>query len=170
MAATTEQAVIGVRGCTDSGAAAKMHVRRSPGEYKTGNDASVNTASSRPAVSTPQEETARQSRSGFSEYTAVIFVHGCFWHSHGCYKTTVPETRRTFWEDKLRTNRERDVRSVRLLHEMGWRVMIVWECAVRGKTRLPSYAIADSVTKWLHSSELFAEISSGFYLNSLSLH
>ena len=94
----------------------------------------------------------------FPSFNAVIFVHGCFWHSHGCYKTTVPKTRRTFWEDKLQTNRERDVRSVRSLHEMGWRVMIVWECAVRGKIPLPSSVIADSVKKWLHSSELLTEL------------
>ena len=71
----------------------------------------------------------------FPRYRAVIFVHGCYWHSHGCYKSTVPKSRREFWEDKFRANRERDERNVALLRERGWRVLTVWECELIGKTR-----------------------------------
>ena len=66
----------------------------------------------------------------FPRFRAVIFVHGCYWHSHGCYKSTVPKSRRAFWTDKFSANRERDQRNIRLLMERGWRTMVVWECRV----------------------------------------
>src|SRR5690348_16128970 len=48
----------------------------------------------------------------FPRYGAVIFVHGCYWHSHGCHKSTVPKSRRTFWTEKFTTNRRRDERNI----------------------------------------------------------
>jgi DNA mismatch endonuclease (patch repair protein) len=61
----------------------------------------------------------------------AIFVHGCFWHRHaGCIKTTMPSTRRAFWEAKFRENVERDRRKVMELSAQGWRTMTVWECEV----------------------------------------
>ncbi len=60
---------------------------------------------------------------------AVIFVHGCFWHRHpGCVKCTFPKTRIEFWKDKFEKNVERDLRAVSQLHQLGWRVMTIWEC------------------------------------------
>jgi DNA mismatch endonuclease (patch repair protein) len=67
----------------------------------------------------------------FPRYGGVIFVHGCFWHSHGCYKSTVPKSRCAFWADKFTANQERDRRNIRLLMERGWRVMVVWECELK---------------------------------------
>lgn len=64
----------------------------------------------------------------FPKYKAVIFVHGCFWHRHGCKKTTTPSSRNEFWEAKFKANVERDSKNVRDLEGAGWRVMIVWEC------------------------------------------
>lgn len=62
----------------------------------------------------------------------VIFVHGCFWHSHcGCRFAKVPETRREFWIDKLSKNVQRDLRNREALLSAGWRVLVVWECATR---------------------------------------
>ena len=60
----------------------------------------------------------------FSKYNAVLFVHGCYWHSHGCYKSTIPESQRDFWIKKFEVNRERDTRNVKLLKEKGWRIII----------------------------------------------
>ncbi len=66
------------------------------------------------------------------KYKAVIFAHGCFWHAHrGCRHFRLPESNREFWKEKLGRNRERDSRSVKALRVAGWRVAIVWECAVR---------------------------------------
>src|ERR1700739_1924828 len=48
-------------------------------------------------------------------FGAVIFVHGCYWHLHGCYKSTVPKSRRTFWTEKFNANRQRDARNIRLV-------------------------------------------------------
>ncbi|WP_418502558.1 very short patch repair endonuclease [Flagellimonas sp.] len=92
------------------------------------------------------------------KYRAVIFVHGCYWHSHGCYKSTIPATRREFWLNKFKTNRERDQRDVKLLLDSDWRVLIVWECALKGKTSMPIEKIASAVDAWLHSSETYREI------------
>jgi DNA mismatch endonuclease (patch repair protein) len=64
----------------------------------------------------------------FPKYKAVIFVHGCFWHRHGCKKTTTPSTREDFWKAKFKTNVERDKRNVRELEAAGWCVLVIWEC------------------------------------------
>lgn len=64
----------------------------------------------------------------FPKYNAVIFVHGCFWHRHGCKLSANPGTRKDFWQAKFNANVERDQKNVKELEERGWRVMIVWEC------------------------------------------
>jgi DNA mismatch endonuclease (patch repair protein) len=62
----------------------------------------------------------------------AVFVHGCFWHGHDrCRYFRVPATRQDFWKGKLRKNQERDQRNLSLLQAQGWRVAVVWECAVR---------------------------------------
>jgi DNA mismatch endonuclease (patch repair protein) len=67
-----------------------------------------------------------------SRYKAVIFVHGCFWHGHeGCRFATVPSTRREFWQTKINGTKVRDARSESSLFQQGWRVAIIWECALR---------------------------------------
>jgi len=67
----------------------------------------------------------------FPAMKSVVFVHGCFWHGHDCRFGTVPETRRDFWEAKFSANRTRDARVVAELLAAGWRVMTVWECALK---------------------------------------
>ncbi|WGF90312.1 very short patch repair endonuclease [Marinivivus vitaminiproducens] len=62
----------------------------------------------------------------------AIFVHGCFWHRHeGCRFATTPRTRAEFWQDKFARNVARDADKRRLLEDDGWRVVEVWECAVK---------------------------------------
>lgn len=62
----------------------------------------------------------------------VIFVHGCFWHRHtGCFYSFSPATRKEFWQVKLEGNVSRDALHTTHLLEMGWRVMIVWECGIK---------------------------------------
>lgn len=64
-----------------------------------------------------------------TRYSTVIFVNGCFWHAHdNCDKYRVPLTNVDFWTAKFHRNRERDERNYRLLHKMGWYVLVVWEC------------------------------------------
>lgn len=71
----------------------------------------------------------------FPKYRTVIFVHGCFWHRHGCAATTTPATRLDFWEKKFAGNVKRDQRNMEALARDGWRVLIVWECALKGKAK-----------------------------------
>lgn len=67
-----------------------------------------------------------------TKYSAAILVHGCFWHGHkGCRYATVPATRTEFWQSKFDANRERDRKAKSELLEQGWRVAIVWECALK---------------------------------------
>jgi DNA mismatch endonuclease Vsr len=58
----------------------------------------------------------------------IIEVRGCFWHLHGCKKSTIPVTRANFWRAKLKGNARRDERMIRVLRRMGWRVLVIWQC------------------------------------------
>lgn len=70
-------------------------------------------------------------------HNAVIFVHGCYWHGHqGCRFATTPATRADFWRAKLNANAERDARVILELKKLGWRVAVVWECALRKQPEL----------------------------------
>ncbi len=97
----------------------------------------------------------------FPRLRAVIFVNGCYWHSHGCYKSTVPKSSRTFWTQKFEANRQRDARNIGLLLERGWRVMTVWECALLGKKALPMGDIAALARAWLLGGGPTGQIPTG---------
>ena len=75
---------------------------------------------------------------------AVIFVHGCFWHRHGCSKTYVPRSRKEFWEAKFASNVKRDRRDRKKLEQAGWRVFIVWECEIENDD-----SVMDRITDFL---------------------
>jgi DNA mismatch endonuclease (patch repair protein) len=91
------------------------------------------------------------------KYGAVIFVNGCFWHKHNCYKFRWPKTREDFWKHKLTANRERDERTIQSLKEEGWRVAIVWECALSGKNN-PENTVAKKLGKWIKGIDRQIEI------------
>ncbi len=77
----------------------------------------------------------------FPRYKAVILVHGCFWHGHDCPMFRLPATRSEFWSEKIAANQSRDARAHEALLASGWRVLIVWECCLKGKARLPFDAV-----------------------------
>lgn len=82
----------------------------------------------------------------FPSRQLVLFVHGCFWHAHeGCRYFKLPETNRDRWRDKLEGNRARDERDQAALRKLGWRVMVVWECQLRGDLSKQLDEIADKV-------------------------
>jgi DNA mismatch endonuclease (patch repair protein) len=58
----------------------------------------------------------------------IIFVHGCFWHAHGCTLTHVPKSNLDYWLPKLERNRARDAKSMASLKAEGWKVLVLWEC------------------------------------------
>jgi DNA mismatch endonuclease (patch repair protein) len=64
------------------------------------------------------------------KYNAVIMVNGCFWHGHDCHLSNMPKSRSEYWEEKINKNRIRDEKNKKQLHELGWRVAIIWECAI----------------------------------------
>lgn len=67
-----------------------------------------------------------------ARYRTVIFVHGCFWHRHkGCPDSTTPKTRTAFWRNKFKENTERDKRTISALRDIGWNVIVVWECEIQ---------------------------------------
>ena len=71
----------------------------------------------------------------FPSRKKAIFVHGCYWHGHSCkYGRAQSKTNRSFWLEKLRGNRLRDARALRLLRRQGWGVLVVWECGVKKAT------------------------------------
>ena len=70
------------------------------------------------------------------KFGTIVFVHGCFWHRHeNCRFAYTPKTRCTFWNEKFATNLKRDKIVIEELKDKGWRVIIVWECAIRSKDR-----------------------------------
>lgn len=72
-----------------------------------------------------------------SKHRTAIFVHGCFWHRHpGCKYATTPKTRQEFWIPKFEGNVARDARKEAQLQELGWRVLIVWECETKDLVEL----------------------------------
>ncbi|MFN8307858.1 MAG: DNA mismatch endonuclease Vsr [Ferruginibacter sp.] len=68
------------------------------------------------------------------KYRTVIFVHGCFWHGHSnCKYFKVPKTRTRWWMDKINRNKANDEKAVKELRKQRWRVVILWECGLKGK-------------------------------------
>jgi len=79
----------------------------------------------------------------FPARRAVLFAHGCFWHGHNCHLFRMPSTRPEFWQAKIARNQVVDARSTAALQAAGWRVGVVWECALKGRTELPLEAVMD---------------------------
>lgn len=95
----------------------------------------------------------------FPKHRAVLFAHGCFWHLHECHLFRWPKSRKEFWHTKLLGNRRNDVRKMLAITLAGWRVGIVWECALKGRLRLELDAIADQCAAWIRSGEQKLEIA-----------
>ena len=94
----------------------------------------------------------------FPRYNAVLFVHGCFWHGHGCHMFRWPSTRKAYWRTKIGDNMARDERHRIALLDAGWRVAIIWGCALDGRSRLSSDEIVRVCTTWLESDVKQLEI------------
>ncbi len=70
-----------------------------------------------------------------SKYHTVIFIHGCFWHRHGCQYTTFPSSRKEFWQKKFESNIQRDITNQKNLEKAGWNVLILWECEIKNSEK-----------------------------------
>jgi DNA mismatch endonuclease (patch repair protein) len=89
----------------------------------------------------------------FPKYKAVIFVNGCFWHHHDCHLFKWPATRKEFWKQKIDCNAANDIRAQAALLKAGWRVATVWECALKGRTRLNGEQAMRSLARWVQSDQ-----------------
>jgi DNA mismatch endonuclease (patch repair protein) len=99
----------------------------------------------------------------FKKYMAVIFVHGCFWHNHGCSLSQLPASRRKWWKEKLEGNNQRDNKALGELIRLGFRVLTIWECSFRRPGVVRGDAldeIAIKASRFLVSSKRCLEISS----------
>jgi DNA mismatch endonuclease (patch repair protein) len=91
-----------------------------------------------------------------TRYRKVILVHGCFWHRHDCADgRKLPRSKPEYWGPKLERNRRRDEASVARLHELGWGVLVVWECETKNARRL-----SETLAKFLRSGECSTRRSS----------
>jgi DNA mismatch endonuclease (patch repair protein) len=81
----------------------------------------------------------------FPSRSAVIFMHGCFWHRHkDCKLARLPKSRTEFWEHKLETNKQRDMYKQIQLQALGWRVLVIWECELNDTKQ-----VTENVTEFL---------------------
>lgn len=97
------------------------------------------------------------------KYKVVIFINGCFWHGHRCHLAHLPKTRTEFWLAKISANMSRDALTYQHLMKTDWRIALIWECAIRGETKLDIKFLIDELEKWLlvpesKSIELSGEI------------
>lgn len=93
----------------------------------------------------------------FPKHNAVLFIHGCFWHGHRCRLFRLPGTRAEFWKAKITGNRRRDKNKIKALANSGWRIAIVWECALRGSSVNPD-DVAEKLSEWLTGNSVSMEI------------
>lgn len=87
----------------------------------------------------------------FPARRAALFVHGCFWHGHGCHLFRWPATNGEFWRAKIARNKAHDENATLALLQDGWRVGVIWECALKGKHRLDVDRALDALETWLRS-------------------
>lgn len=67
------------------------------------------------------------------KFNSIIFIHGCFWHGHkGCKYFVIPKTRTEWWLNKINHNKENDQESIVELRKLGWNIITIWECELKG--------------------------------------
>lgn len=94
----------------------------------------------------------------FPRYNAALFVNGCFWHGHNCHLFRLPTTRPEFWNQKIEQNRIRDEKNLALLNSDGWKCGIVWECALKSRSKQPLPEILEQLIEWLTHGQESIEI------------
>lgn len=99
----------------------------------------------------------------FAKWGALLFVHGCFWHGHSCHLFKWPKSRPEFWRTKISGNIIRDEANISKLVTQGWRVGIVWECALKGRTRLDSAVVIKRCSSWIKSNRKRFELAGDEY-------
>jgi DNA mismatch endonuclease (patch repair protein) len=96
-----------------------------------------------------------------TKYKVAIFVNGCFWHYHGCPISHLPKANSPYWVNKIKRNLLRDKENCRSILALGWRILIIWECAVSGKLRLSEEQLVSKILLFINGKNE-AEAISGF--------
>lgn len=104
----------------------------------------------------------------FPKHRAVIFVNGCFWHAHYCHLFKWPSSRSEFWQEKIGSNVIRDKKNIVTLIDQGWKVLVIWECSLKGKTKRNINEVIHTTANWLLYDSQIAEIE-GYVINNLFL-
>ncbi|NIL17286.1 very short patch repair endonuclease [Pseudomonas sp. AN3A02] len=99
------------------------------------------------------------------KYNAAIFIHGCFWHGHDCRYFKAPRTRPEFWTEKIGKNNERDKRQLAAIQALNWRVLVIWECAVRHMNKDKTSLLIDETISWLLQGPKLLEIDEAYLKN-----
>lgn len=87
-----------------------------------------------------------------AKWKVAVFVNGCFWHMHGCKLSKFPASNRAFWKTKLMANQTRDEVSEMSLISAGWRIAVIWECALRGPQATPLIPkVIEKLDFWIRS-------------------
>ncbi|WP_074203510.1 very short patch repair endonuclease [Parasphingorhabdus marina] len=94
----------------------------------------------------------------FPKHDSVIFVHGCFWHGHGCHLFKWPKTRPEFWRKKIENNKLRDQRAIDALSQAGWKCLTFWECATKNQPEEQISIELEKVKRWLLNADRNEEI------------
>lgn len=96
----------------------------------------------------------------FPRFHTVAVVHGCFWHSHACTRSKIPETNADFWMHKLAANAVRDRKAIDEVKAEGWRILAIWECSLRGSRRHNIVLLIEQCCHFIRSSrEVVCELS-----------
>ncbi|MBI1245056.1 MAG: DNA mismatch endonuclease Vsr [Alphaproteobacteria bacterium] len=95
------------------------------------------------------------------KHKVAIFVNGCFWHGHDCPMYRQPANNRAFWIVKIDRNRERDARAMSEIKQVGWRVLTIWECAMRGRGRIGIDALIIRTARWIAGPRKAGSIRGG---------
>ena len=95
----------------------------------------------------------------FPGFSAAIQVNGCFWHGHDCDLFKMPASRHEFWAAKIAANKERDKRTDLALSNEVWRVLTVWECALKGVKRRQLSEVLDCCGRFLRDDAVNASVT-----------
>ena len=92
------------------------------------------------------------------KHGVLIFINGCFWHGHNCHLFRLPKTRTEWWRKKIESNKLRDITVTAELKSSGWRIIQVWECAIKGKTKIGHSKLRNQLIEAIFSEEMLLEI------------
>ena len=93
------------------------------------------------------------------KWRTVVFVNGCYWHGHdSCHLFRLPKSRTEFWTNKIQGNKVRDQRNYSVLNDNGWKVFIIWECAVSKKLCLSDEELEQRISSAIVSQENITDL------------